>query len=228
MAPEDRPLRDVRRGRSRAGRRRCSDAPNADALVKLFTALGDAQYETMLARRASTRITRDLGQEPDKLPDTEAAALPQLEQSAAFDRLLYLDAGALQHEAQTFVLLVTLDRMRVAEDLPVHLKPYVAATPIHAVFDVPLPDVPHDASKPLTRGGWLTYLTGAAAAAGHPVTDTSKPPQIRHEAAVAGILEGIADRLKANVQGVGTETSLARVTLLTIRTLEQSRERVGP
>jgi len=204
------------------------DAPRADIMGKMFTALADAQYETMLQRRAATRILRDFERGPVPLENAEASALRQLEVSKGFDELFLLDAGPLQREASTLVLLVTMDRMRVAEDLPVHLKPYAVAHALHAVFGVPEPELSHDASKPLPRAGWLTYLSNAAAVAGHPVTDTSAHPRVRHEAAIAGISEGIADRMRANLEGIGPDTPLGKIVRLTIRALEQNRDRVGP
>ena len=204
------------------------DAPHAEIMGKMFTALADAQYETMLQRRATTRILRDFERGPGPLSDAETSALRQLEVSKGFDELFFLDAGPLQREASTLVLLVAMDRMRVAEDLPVHLKPYPVTHVLKAIFGVPEPALPHDASKPLPRAGWLTYLTNAAAIAGHPVEETTAHPRVRHEAAIAGISEGIADRLRANLEGIGPDTPLGKVTSLTIRALEGNRERVGP
>jgi hypothetical protein len=196
------------------------DAPRKDALVKLLHGLADAQKETMLARRAGHRILRDLEREPEKLSNEEVAALPELEASRAFVALDRLDAGSLQKEAHAFTLLVALDRMNIAQEIPLHLKPYPVVEPYRAIFGVAIPDLPHDASKPLPRAGWLTYLTRVAAAAGHPVTQPALPPQIRHEHAVKGILAGISDRLKVDAEGVAPETSFARIVQLVIRDLD--------
>jgi hypothetical protein len=203
-----------------------AEAHHKDAMLRLFDAVERAEYETMLARRASHRIVRDAERDITRLSASEAAALPELEASTAFDALVRVDAGDLQKEGHVFTLLVTLDRMQIAEQLPVHLKPYVIAEPMHVVFGTPAPDLPHDASKPLAHGGWLAYLTTVATSAGHPLADPSASPIARHEAAVAGILQGVADQLKGDVAGVSSDTALARVTNDMIRALEQSKLRV--
>ena len=197
-----------------------------ESLVHLFDTIDRAEYETMLARRAAHRITRDAAREAGVLDTTEVASLKDLEASSAFDALPRAsEGGDHQKEARVFMLLVALDRMRVAEELPVHLKPYVIAEPLRVIFDVPAPELSHDASKPLPRGGWLAYLESAALSAHHPVVDPNKPPLARHEEAVAGILQGIAGELTKALDGLDEHTELPRVTRLFVRGLEQSRDR---
>ncbi len=193
-------------------------APRKDALVKLTRAIADAQRETMVARRAAHRILRDAERERAKLSDDESAALPELEAAKAWDALLRLDAGPLQQEAHVYALLVALDRMNLAQELPLHLKPYPVIAPFHALFGAAVPDLPHDASRPLPRAGWLTYLGTVASAAGHPIASSAAPPQIRHEQAIAGIFAGISDRLKTDAQGV--EPPLRRIVEYVIRDLD--------
>ena len=193
----------------------------------MFTALAAANQETTLARRATHRVLRDLDREPEKLSSEEELALPQLESFAGFAALYRMDAGDLGAERHALALLVLLDRMRIAEDLPVHLKPYVVVLPLREVFSAPMPRLPYDASKPLDRGEWLLYLEDAARQARHPV-DASRPQQVRHEQAMAGILEGVADQLKADEEALGDNHPLTRVVALAIRALEQSRQRVTP
>ncbi len=205
-----------------------TEAHRKDAYVRMFDAFANAEHETMLARRAAHRIIRDSEREAERLSASEAAALPEIEATNAFVALTHVDAGDLQDEARVLSLLVVLDRMQVAEQLPVHLKPYALAVPLQVVFGTPAPDLPHDASKPLARGGWLNYLKTAAASAGHPVNEALSTPIARHEAAVAGILEGVADHLRREVANVSSDTPLARVVELTIRALEQSRDRALP
>jgi hypothetical protein len=210
------------------GRRALHDpleARNADALQRLFSKLAAAERETTLARRAAHRITRDFDHEREKLDVEEAFALPELESSLAFSELYRVDAGELGAEAHALTLIVLLDRMRVAEELPVHLKPYVVAEPLRIVFGGTPPTLPHDAARPLERGGWLLYLTDVARQARHPIPNPNAPPLARHEAAVAGILQGIADQLRHDVTVISPESPLHRVTLLTIRALEQSKDR---
>lgn len=202
-----------------------AEASRKQAYLRLFDALTGAENEVMLARRATHRVLRDEPRNVEKLSETEASALPALEASSAFDALAHVDAGNLQKEAHVLQLFVLLDRMQVAEQLPVHLKPYVVAASFQTVFGTAAPDLPHDASKPLPRGGWLTYLEAAAASAGHPVNDASASFVARHESAVAGILQGIADQLVADQTGVSSDTDLARILQLTIRSLEQSKLR---
>ncbi len=204
-----------------------AEAHRKDAYLRLFDALTNAERETTLARRAAHRVVRDAQREVERLSASESAALPELEASTAFDALARVDAGDLQKEAHVFMLFVTLDRMRVAEELPVHLKPYVVAEPMRLVFGTSAPDLPHDASKPLPRGGWLTYLSNAAASAGHPVAEPTAPFMARHEAAVAGILQGIADQLKTDAPGVSSDTGLSREVQNMIRALEQSKLRAS-
>jgi hypothetical protein len=196
------------------------DAPRKEALVQLLHVLADAQKESMIARRAGRRILRDLAREPEQLSNDEVAALPELDAAKAFDALAHLDAGTLAKEAHAFTVFVALDRMNVAQEIPVHLKPYPVVEPLRVVFGVPIPDLPRDASKPLPRAGWLTYLTSAAAAAGHPVTEPNALPQIRHERAVQGILAGLADKLRADAEGVAPATPFARIVQSTIRDLD--------
>jgi len=204
-----------------------SEAHRKSAYGRIFDALALAEHETMNARRAAHRVVRDVEREPEVLDATETAALPDLEAFSGFDALMHVDAGDLQNESHVFMLLVTLDRLQVAQQLPVHLKPYVLAAPLRAVFGTPAPDLPHDASKPLPRGGWLAYLVTGAASAGHAVPDALTTPVARHDAAVAGILEGVADLLRRDVVSVSSDTGLPRVVELTIRALEQSRDRAA-
>ena len=220
-------LGEVRASIGRAARHDADDAKHADVLERMFTALAAANQETTLARRATHRVLRDLDHEPEKLSEEESLTLPQLQSFAGFESLYRMDAGDLGAERHALALLVLLDRMRIAEDLPVHLKPYVVVLPLREVFSAPMPRLPYDASKPLDRGEWLVYLEDAARQARHPV-DASRSQQVRHEQAVAGILEGIADQLRADEDALGDDPSLARVIALAIRGLDQSRQRVSP
>ena len=196
-----------------------AESRNADALDKIFTRLAFAERETMAARRAAHRILRDWDHERDHLDDEEALALPVLEHTIAFDELWRADAGELTSEAKVLALLVLLDRIRVAEMLPLHLKPYVVAEPFQTVFGATPPNLPHDASKPLERGAWLSFLVDVARQARHPVNDDGAAPRTKHEAAMAGILAGIGDQLEQYASAIGEDTPLADVSRKTIRTL---------
>jgi len=226
-AHEEETIAEVRNKLEAMAQAEPAEAHRKEAYLRLFDAINGAENETMVARRASHRLVRDSTREVERFSATETAALPDLEASSAFDALAHVDAGDLAKEAHVFMLLVTLDRMQVAEQLPMHLKPYVVADAMHVVFGTAAPDLPHDASKPLPPGGWLTYLSNAAASAGHPVNDVGLTPLARHEQAVAGILQGIADQLKTDAPGVSSDTALARVVYDTIRALEQSKLRAS-
>lgn len=196
-----------------------SEARNVDGLDKIFMRLAFAERETMAARRAAHRISRDWDHERDRLNDEEALALPELEHTTAFEELWRTDAGELTSEAKVFALMVLLDRIRIAEMLPLHLKPYVVAEPLHAVLGATPPYLPRDASKPLERGAWLAFLVDAACQARHPVNDANDTPRTKHQAAMAGILAGIADQLEQNSSAIGEGTPLAEVAHRSIRAL---------
>jgi hypothetical protein len=209
----------VRHAMARRALRDPAESRNVDGLDKIFTRLAFAERETTAARRAAHRILRDWDHERDRLNDEEALALPELEHTIAFEELWRTDAGELTSEAKVFALMVLLDRIRVAEMLPLHLKPYVVAEPLHVVFGATPPYLPHDASKPLERGAWLSFLVDAARQARHPVNDDVVSPRTKHEAAMAGILAGIADQLEQNASAIGEGTPLADVARKTIRAL---------
>lgn len=200
------------------------DAPNVGALANIFDALAAADRETMLARRATRRIERDANV-LEKLSLEEAAALPALQSATAFDALHRVDAGSLRGEADALTMLVLLNRMRVAEEVPLHLKVYAVAEPLRETFSVPVFELPQDASRPLGPGEWLTYLVQAAAQMRHAIPVREMTPRERHENAMAGILEGIADQLRIDARTIAEDTSLARFVPHAIRALEQSRER---
>jgi len=212
-------LDGVRRAIARRALHHPTEARNVDGLDKIFTRLAFAQRETMAARRATHRILRDWDHERDRLNAEEAAALPELEHTIAFEELWRMDVGELTAEAKVFALMVLLDRIRVAEMLPLHLKPYVVAEPLHAVFGATPPALPHDASKPLERGAWLSFLVDVARQARHPVNDDVAPPRAKHEAAMAGILAGVADQLEQDATAICDGTPLGDVTAKTIRAL---------
>jgi hypothetical protein len=196
-----------------------AESRNVDGLTKIFTRLAFAERETMAARRAAHRVLRDWDHERDRLNDEEALALPELEHTIAFDELWRTDASELTAEAKVLALMVLLDRIRVSEIVPLHLKPYVVAEPLRTVFGATPPKLPHDASKPLENGAWLSFLVDVARQARHPVTDEAAAPRIRHDAAMAGILAGIADQLEQNESALGEDAPLAEVTRKTIRAL---------
>jgi hypothetical protein len=196
------------------------DGPRRDALVKLATALAEAEREFMLAHRAGDRIKRDLDHEPEKLNNDEVDAVMSLRAHAKLEKLSKLDAGNLSHEANALAVLCAVDRLEVARGLPKHLKFYAVADEFELLFGVALPDVPEDANKKLVPGTWLKFLSETAAAAGHPVNDKVTTARERDALAWAGMLLGFSDKLKADVEGIEAATDLGKVVTVVEHRLE--------
>jgi hypothetical protein len=196
------------------------DGPRHDALVRLVQALADAEKETTAARRAGSRVKRDLDREPDKLNADEVDAVLPLRAHSKIEALLRLDAGDLTKEANALGLLCALDRVELARGLPKHLKFYAVADELQLLFGVSVPDVPSDATKKLVPGTWLRFLADAANAAGHPVSDKAKTPRERDALAWAGMLQGFSDKLTADSDGISNATDLSRVVATVQHRLE--------
>jgi hypothetical protein len=196
------------------------DGSTRDALVRMVSALADEQRELMLARRAADRVKRDLDHEPEKLSADEVAAVAPLRAHAKLDALLTLDAGGLSKEAHALGLLGALDRVELARGLPKHLKVYAVADEFHALFGVPVPEVPRDATTKLVPGTWLRFLSATAAAAGYPVGPKATTPQEKDALAWAGMLRGFSDRLKADADAISPGTDLPHVVTVTLHRLE--------
>jgi|HubBroStandDraft_1064217.scaffolds.fasta_scaffold03675_2 hypothetical protein len=196
------------------------DSPRRQALVKLTTALADAEKELMLSHRAADRVKRDLDREPEKLTADETDAVAPLRAHAKFDALLGLDAGDLSRESHALALLCALDRVEIARGLPKHLKLYAVADTFHVLFGVGVPDVPQDATGKLVPGTWLRFLSDTAAAAGYPVTEKAKTPRERDALAWAGMLRGFADKLKTDADTMSPSTDLSHVAVVALHRLE--------
>jgi hypothetical protein len=196
------------------------DGRRRDALVNLTTALAEAEKETMLARRASDRVKRDLDHEPEKLTGDEVDAVIPLRSHGKIEALYKLDAGDLTKEARALALLCALDRVEMARGLPKHLKLYAVADEFKLLFGVTVPDVPADGSKKLVPGTWLKFLSETATAAGHPVSAKAKTARERDALAWAGMLEGFSDKLKAEADGVTPATELSKVVTVVLHRLE--------
>lgn len=177
-----------------------AEAPHARDLVALLHAVAAATRETIHARRAADTVKDDVLGQPSaaarSADKTDAAA--RLEAGEALDALLHADAGIFTDEARTIGVMSALDRMEIARGLPKHLKVYAVATAFADVFGVTAPAVPEPASAPIPSGTWLAYLTDVAAAAGHPVPSDARDPQNREPLAWTGVLEGFADKLRAD------------------------------
>jgi hypothetical protein len=178
---------------------------------KLTRAFADAQKEALEARHAADRVKRDVVKEPDRLTKDEAAVVGALAASKALDALLKTDAGDLTHEVHALGLMTAMERLETSRGLPKHLKVYAMEGPVGLLFGVTAPAMPDDATKPLPRGAYLAYVEAAAKGAGHAVPDAAKTPKDRESLAWAGVHEGIADKLKADMSGISKDTALADV-----------------
>jgi hypothetical protein len=196
------------------------DAPRSRTLAELVQAVAGAQREAMLARRAATRVRRDLDHEPDKLSDDEAAAVPQLIDTRNLQALLKLEAQDITHDAHVLGVLAALERVQTGEDLPKHIKIYALQGANETLFGVKPPDLPNDATKKLKPGTWLAYVTEVAKAAGHPVPDTVKGAKQREPLAWAGMLYGYADKLRADMAHLAPDTRLDHVASVVSNRLE--------
>ncbi|HEY1691940.1 MAG TPA: hypothetical protein VGG39_07250 [Polyangiaceae bacterium] len=189
-------------------------------LVKLTGALGDAERETMLARRGADRVKRDLAGEPDKLTKDEVEAVQPLRAHAKLDALLKLEAGDLSREANALGLLLALDRVELARGLPKHLKLYAVGDALNSIFGVAMPNLPSDGSTRIVPGTWLRFLTDTANAAGHPVPAKARTPRQKDALAWAGMLEGFHDKLQADSDGIAPTTDLSKVTSVVLHRLD--------
>lgn len=177
-----------------------SEAPQAAQLVSLLRAVADVARETVQARRSADVVKKDVSQEApvsQRTSDKEAAG-PRVSSSDALVALLHLDAGQFTTEASAIAVLSALDRMEIARGLPKHLKMDAVGGAYAGVFGVSPPPVAADAALPIRTGTWLTYLTDVAAAAGHAVPAAAHDPQNREPLAWTGVLEGFADKLRAD------------------------------
>ena len=197
------------------------DAPRSQTLAHLVQAVAGAEREAMLARRAGTRVKRDLDHEPDKLSADDAAAVQPLSDTRLLEALLKFDGGDLAHDAHALGMLAALDRVEVARALPRHLKMYAVGGVNQLLFGVALPDPPADAQAPAKkRTFWLDYLVLAAKAAGHPVPDTVKIPKKREPLAWGGMLEGYADKMRADIAGLLPDTRLHNIASIGVQRLD--------
>ncbi len=198
------------------------DAAHTENLVKLVTAVGTAQREALLARRASEKIKGDLDKlstdkeedaarekDSDKLTADEAGIVAQLKPTAALEALMNLQAGDYSHDGKAIALLTAIGRVDHARGLPKHMKVYAAGSVLRLVFGVTPPAVGEDVKAKLVPGTWLAYLTDVAKAANHAVPDTAKTPKEREPFAWAGMVAGFSDKLK--VEQPQTQGELANV-----------------
>jgi hypothetical protein len=196
------------------------DAPRSKTLAALVQAVAGAQREAMFARRVAARVRRDLDREPDKLSADEAAGVSQLKDTRMLEALFKLEAGDIGHDVHALGVLAALERMQSGLDLPKHMKIYAVGGANKLLFGIEPPPVPDDATRKIKPGTWLGYLTDVAKAAGHPVPDSVKLAKQREPLAWGGTLEGYADKLRADLDGLARDTRLHHVVSVVINRLD--------
>ncbi len=89
------------------------------------------------------------------------------------------------------------------------------------LLGLPIPDRAGEGARTLKqRPSWNDYIVEAAKAAGHPVPDTVKLPKRREQLAWAGLLEGYADRLRADIGGLAQDSRLHNVASVVVQRLD--------
>ncbi len=191
--------------------------------ARVLRAFVEAQREALDARRAGDRVKKDMAgdRERDKLTPDEAAAAKALVDGDALDAFLKLGAGDLTHEAHALAVLTAMERIEASRGLPRHLKIYAMQAPLFSLFALPIPaNLPSDATQPLPKGGYLSFVTDAAKAAGHPVPDAAKTPKEQEPLAWSGVLEGITEKVRPDVDAVPHDSQLPDVLERVVRRLE--------
>jgi hypothetical protein len=213
------------------------DAAHANGLKQLGAVVVTASRESVMAHRAAAKIKADIeklktdkekqaarDKDADKLSADDAAAVAPLTTGTGLATLIKLDAGDYTKDAHAIGVLLALGRVRMSRDLPKHMKVYTVSPAYAAVFGVQPPAMPDKANAALKPGTWLTYVSDVAKAAGHPVPDTAKTPKEREPLAWAGVLNGFADKLKAD-QGLIKSPELGEVVNHAIALLEVRAEK---
>jgi hypothetical protein len=183
----------------------------------------EAQREATDARRAGDRVKKDMNgeREHEKLTADEAEATKALVDDDALDALMKIQVNDLTHEAHALGVLTAMSRIESSRGLPRHLKVYAMQGPLFSLFGMPGPtNLPTDATQPLPKGEYLIFVSDAAKAAGHPVPDSATTPKEREPLAWSGVLEGITEKLKADVGGVPNDGPLPDVLDRVLHRLE--------
>jgi hypothetical protein len=199
-----------------------AEAPHASELTALFGAIADAARETIDARRAADVVKEDVTQQPQppiRRLDKEAAA-EKLAADRALHALLQAGPGPYADEARTAGLLFAIDRMEIASGLPKHLKIAALKTEFVDLFGIPPPSLPPGGAAPIPSGTWLLYLTDVATAAGHPLPADARDPQNREPLAWNGVLEGLADRVRAEAPRLPAGSTLSTVARAVVERLD--------
>jgi hypothetical protein len=190
---------------------------------KELRAFVEAQHEAMDARRAGDRIKKDMAgdREHERLTPDEAGATKALTDDDALDALIKLNVGDLTREAHALGVLTAMARIEASRGLPRHVKVYAMQGPLFSLFGMAAPtNLPSDATQPLPKGAYLIYVSDAAKAAGHPVPDAAKTPKEREPLAWSGVLEGITEKLRPDVDSVPRDSQLPDVLDRVVHRLE--------
>jgi hypothetical protein len=196
------------------------DAPRSQILGQLVQAVAGAEREAMFARRAAARVKRDLDHEPDKLSTDDAAAVDPLKDTRMLEALLKFQGGDLTHDAHALGMLAALDHVEVARVLPRHLKLYAVGGVNQLLFGLPIPETATENKTKRPRLYWLDYVMSAANAAGHPVPAAVKVPKKQEPLAWGGMLEGYADKLRADIDGLAKDTRLHNVASVVVQRID--------
>jgi hypothetical protein len=206
------------------------DAPHAAELVQLLRGVADAARENLLARKAADDVKAD-EEQPSSTSGRamdKALAARTLQKTTAIDALLTLNAGDLTRDAHALGLLCALDRLEIARRLPKHLKVYAVGGPFVRVFGVNAPDVPPDPTAPIKTGTWPGYLVDVSATVGYPVPAQATEAIDRESLAWGGVLQGFADKLRADAGTISTRTPFPDVlTRVAARLDEEHRTLVA-
>jgi len=199
------------------------EAPQAGHLVVLLRAVAAASREGIEARRAADVVKVDQQAQPDlaaRTADKDAAAT-KLQRGEALEALFHLDAGRYRDDARAIAELLALDRMQIAHGLPLHLKIDALRVAFAAMFGVSAPSVSAEGARPIPAGMWLAYLTQVSGAAGHPVPGDARDPQNREPLAWTGVLEGFADRFRADAFHFPADSALGQIQRATTARLDE-------
>jgi hypothetical protein len=203
-------------------------AVTRDRTADLFRDVATAVHEGMLARRAADRVKIDYDADAveSKLTADERTAATVLAQHGALERLLGKN-GTTAGDRRALGLLLALDRVEMARGLPKQLKFYAVGYVFTTVFDTsPPPATSLDATATPRPGTWLAYLSGVAARAGHPASES---PALSHKAretlAWTGVGSGFADRLRRQATSLPNQAvpELSRVAAAIATRLETER-----
>jgi hypothetical protein len=197
------------------------DAPRSQTLAQLVQAVASAEREAMLARRAVEHVKGAQDREPETLRPDDTATVEPLKDTRMLDALLKFQAGDLTHDAHALGILAALDHVELGRTLPRRLRMYGVGGVNQLLLGLPIPDAARGgAGTPKRRPVWGDYVVEAAAAAGHPVPETTKLASRRELLAWSGMLEGYADRLRMDIDGLAKDSRLHNVASVVVQRID--------